>query len=40
MFKNLKHETLMTALRQNIKAYKKGGFTVKDVLADNQFEWI
>jgi len=38
MIKNVKHETLMTALKQIVNAYKKGRFSVTVILADNQFE--
>ena len=38
MTKNVKHETLMNALKQIVNAYKNGGFSVTVILADNQFE--
>ena len=38
MIKNVKRETLMTALKQIVNAYKNGGLSVTVVLADNQFE--
>ena len=38
MIKNVKRETLMTALKQIVNVYKNGGFSVTVILADNQFE--
>jgi len=38
MTNNMKRETLMTALKQVVNAYKKIGFSLTDVLADNHFE--
>jgi len=39
MIKNVTHDTLMTSLKKVVDAYKKGGFTVTNLLADNQFEF-
>jgi len=38
MIKNVKHETLMTSLKQIFNSYKKGVFSVTVILEDNQFE--
>ena len=34
----MKHETLLTALKQIVNADKNGGFSVTVVLTDNRFE--
>jgi len=40
MIKNQKQATLILALKQIISTNQKGGFKVKDVIADNQFECV